>query len=273
MNLNEALKLFRENLDLSKKQFNNEVISDSFYYKVENGANNISADLLFSVLKENDISVSEFIHKADDGLISFVNRYIRIKELMYSKDIKGLSEYKNNKELTIGKTIIDGLIEKNKSNHVSDEIQVRLTEFLCSFNAWNEKHFLTYCLAVKLLSLDNILKLESIYSSSINNDYYKTTYQKDYYAMKISIVYQACCEKEYNVAQKYLLNLKKVLNSELYLYEKIMIDFFENYIAYREKNCKKTAYYQNCVSALSIFKIYDNMFIESLLTYLLNDAS
>jgi Rgg/GadR/MutR family transcriptional activator len=60
LKIGEALKSYRKQKKLTQKEFIRDVLSESYYSKVENNQHRITAEDLFSLLSINNISIQEF---------------------------------------------------------------------------------------------------------------------------------------------------------------------------------------------------------------------
>lgn len=99
MSISETLKFFREGIPMTQKNFCSEIISASYYAKVESGNSNISADLLFQLLKKNNISVTEFFFKVSNSTEEiYVSKFKNIRKAYYTTDIEELTLQKESLE-------------------------------------------------------------------------------------------------------------------------------------------------------------------------------
>ena len=90
-NIGQILKKERKIRGLTQEEFVKEIISESYYSKVERGLNEISAKDLFAILDHNNISEEEFISKLHDSKDSEKDLEIELLQAFYHKDIKEIN--------------------------------------------------------------------------------------------------------------------------------------------------------------------------------------
>ncbi|MCW8106450.1 helix-turn-helix transcriptional regulator [Lactobacillus mulieris] len=96
MTVGEALKQERKNLNLTQSAMAAEVISPSFYSKVENNLHEINVNDLLAILDAHCIDIPSFFMKIDSkvktdyfNLNTFTDRVL---DIWYNKDLKQLAE-------------------------------------------------------------------------------------------------------------------------------------------------------------------------------------
>ncbi len=70
MDIGQALRRERLNLDLTQQQMCEGVLSRSFYAKVESGQYRINAESLFEILLRHQVDITEFLSLIRENYIS-----------------------------------------------------------------------------------------------------------------------------------------------------------------------------------------------------------
>lgn len=98
MQIGEALRTERIKLGLTQNEMSSDIVSRSFYAKVEAGKNKIAADRLFRILFLHNIDISEFndlIQKTYNSDENNLRNDLEEKmaEAFSNKDVDSLTEY------------------------------------------------------------------------------------------------------------------------------------------------------------------------------------
>lgn len=81
MTIGEALKKSRNSLGLTQSQFAHDVVSESFYSKVERGINEITATDLLKLLQVNHINRVDFLAEIEDETNNNLQEDLKIQLL------------------------------------------------------------------------------------------------------------------------------------------------------------------------------------------------
>ena len=150
MTVGEALKQERKNLNLTQSAMAAEVISPSFYSKVENNLHEINVNDLLAILDAHCIDIPSFFMKIDSkvktdyfNLNTFTDRVL---DIWYNKDLKQLAElqteltkYTGNDVsfLNLQVELLTFFIKNERNAKLSDSLMQKLRAELFKQNSWS----------------------------------------------------------------------------------------------------------------------------------------
>lgn len=271
-NISQSLKFFRESKLLTKKEFCSEIVSASYYSKVENGVSNISADLLIKILNKNNISASEFFFRVNNNKeLEFVLLYKEIILAYYSQDIEKLLKIKENvKTSDLFFDVLVLLIKKIKKEELDIEIQEKLKLVLLNVNNWTEQYILLFTLTTVILSEKDLFMISSFFIKSINKSNSVEIHEKSIKIAILNIIYIFLKQKMLKEAEYFIIFSDQNFNTPLSLYDRIVLDFYKNFILYLKKEDKNSTYFlekcKNIVTQLDYYELnYTVKMLENLL--------
>ena len=185
MNIGDKLKLERINLGLTQAEMCKDVISASYYAKIERGIHRINAEDLLIILQKNNINIDSFfsaIERKDDSNVSY-NHLMNMSwnEAYLKQDIPKLkylrNSIKDNKNVTEKeKKLFSSLIEvaiaeiSNNLNSISSEVKKMLQDYIFNLPQWNTVKLSIYGNVLEIYSLkNNMLIIEGILKNGIKN--------------------------------------------------------------------------------------------------------
>ncbi|MFW3589646.1 helix-turn-helix domain-containing protein [Vagococcus fluvialis] len=271
-NVSQSLKFFRESKLLTKKEFCSGIVSASYYSKVENGISNISADLLIRILNKNNISASEFFFRVNNNKeLEFNVLYKKIILAYYSQDIEKLLKIQGNIEASdLFFNVLALLIEKTKNEELDIEIQEKLKLSLLNVNNWTEQYILLFTLTTIVLSEKDLFMISSFFIKSISKSNSVEMYEKNIKIAILNIIYIFLKQKMLKEAEYFIIFSDQTFNTPLSLYDRVVLDFYKNFILYLKKEDKNSTYFlekcKNIVTQLDYYELnYTVTMLENLL--------
>lgn len=180
MTVGEALKQERKNLNLTQSAMAAEVISPSFYSKVENNLHEINVNDLLAILDAHCIDILSFFMKIDSkvktdyfNLNTFTDRVL---DIWYNKDLKQLAELQTELTKYTGNDVsfLNLQVElltcrfKNERNaKLSDSLMQKLRAELFKQNSWSLSSLKIFRLTMRIYDLDQL----TFFMASIMNKF------------------------------------------------------------------------------------------------------
>ncbi|MGY3750803.1 helix-turn-helix domain-containing protein [Vagococcus acidifermentans] len=134
MDIGNTLKKIRIERGLSQKEMCHDIVTTSYYSKVERGIHQISADNLLIILQKNNISVTDFFElvNLNDVYKNSLNTAIsnEIEQAYYQLDVSHLKRIEEN---------LNNIFQKNDYNYIFYTNLIKLT----LFNINQDKNLLT----------------------------------------------------------------------------------------------------------------------------------
>ncbi|WEV51778.1 XRE family transcriptional regulator [Lactobacillus sp. ESL0731] len=241
MEISELLKKYRMAQKKSQQEWSGDIISRSFYAKVERGVHRISFEDLLNLLNFNHISVIEFINKlSSDNYPSnekekhlyhyIINSYYQKSEtnLINAKEQVANSNLFNKKELLI---LINSLIAlvNNNFDKIDKASKVEIETTLFNIENFNEFNLKLYCDCMHFYPLQTNL----IISKNIVQKFLKIEKLQISVLGIISNILGLCIEHNYYSETDFFIDSAAQITTrpELFFY-KNMIEFFKSMIAY-----------------------------------------
>ncbi|CCI80875.1 helix-turn-helix domain-containing protein [Lactobacillus hominis] len=226
MEIGTQLKKIRILLGLTQKEFCADIVTESFYSRVESNRSNISMAKLIEILNYNHVSLYDFFKPIiqeqfeDEVIIAFIDQ-----------DVSKLKKY--------SETTIDGhreiiklmaAILENKDFKVSKDCLEQMNNFVQTNDLANEKVLIVQLLLAHLSpieDLDQIVQRLS-YASSIN---------KDNLSLRIIAQTLLVCaqrfykDKQYESAKKALGLIDDLPNRSVLTLEKVLSKYYKALIS------------------------------------------
>lgn len=270
MSISESLHFFRESLGKNQKDFASDIITPSYYNRVEHGDSNISAHILLELLQKNNISIHEFFIKMNDGKECEFIEWYKILNVAYYRNDREVVEttIKNipveNHFNLVGKL----LLQQMNKECISERKRAHLKKYLMEVNQWSEYHILLFILLTKLLTAEELILLFGIFAKNIQDTSTYKIYEKDIVLALLNIVGVCIKQKKINEAEYFLTLLPQVLNNPSYLLEKIISDFYAHLILIT-KNIEKELHLKTCYQLIELFKKYEMNVLSRILENLI----
>ena len=250
MTIGELLKDCRIQQKKTQRQWVNDVVSPSFYAKVEKNLSSISADNLIELLNVNKISLTDFFGKLNHQAKTVHDENLEIdrmvNEAYYQNSVHDLQQIRNfvaesdfpNKEDKLD--IIDifiAIINKNLSSIDSGVID-RLKERTFDVSHFNSDSLRLYCNLMSFYDLDSNLLISKrvirqfIGSSSID-------IQKLVLSIIINMMILCIRNKRFEETEFYVSSEKQIKTKPDIFFYKTIAPAFENIIKYHyDQNSK-----------------------------------
>lgn len=180
MNIGKALKQERIRLNLSQSQMSGNILTKSFYSKVERGICDIRADDLLSILNLHNIDYFSFFKKiksenADNELSevecnnllhtayyqSDWSKIIQLQNLLAKKDTSKLDLNSINAQIIIIKAVISNTLDK-----ISEDDKEYIKRTIFETNNWTENSLRLFAISMFIFNTDDI---DSIMKIILNN--------------------------------------------------------------------------------------------------------
>lgn len=87
MKVEKVLRNYRIGLGLTQKEMAADIISPSFYSRVESGKSKITVDDLLNILKLHKINISDFFNQLDDSTASSSDQKDIVTDLLFNHDL------------------------------------------------------------------------------------------------------------------------------------------------------------------------------------------
>ena len=250
MTIGELLKDYRIQQKKTQRQWVNDVVSPSFYAKVEKNLSSISADNLIELLNVNKISLTDFFGKLNHQAKTVHDENLEIdrmvNEAYYQNSVHDLQQIRNfvaesdfpNKEDKLD--IIDifiAIINKNLSSIDSGVID-RLKERTFDVSHFNSDSLRLYCNLMSFYDLDSNLLISKrvirqfIGSSSID-------IQKLVLSIIINMMILCIRNKKFEETAFYVSSEQQIKTKPDIFFYKTIAPAFENIIKYHyDQNSK-----------------------------------
>ncbi|WEV51261.1 transcriptional regulator [Lactobacillus sp. ESL0731] len=250
MKIGELLKEYRVSQSKTKKEWAGNVISPSFYARVEKGANRISAEDLIKLLQQNYVSVLAFFSKLiqNDYRIGQEEHEIRrlINEAYYKtsktelQQIKNIiieSELKNKKDKLM---IIDVCLASlnGNFNNLSKNIQQELKDKIFSAEKFDKNNINLYNNCMGIYDFESNLIISKRIIKQCRNER-NIIIQKNILAIILNMIILCIKSNHYEEIEFFLQSGQEIITiPETYFY-KNMLDFFKNFVMYHFSNDQK----------------------------------
>lgn len=264
MTIGELLKEYRLSQNKKQKEFIGQIISPSYYSKVEKNIHRITASDLLALLHYNDISPRDFFTQLDQD-DQFKYQQLRdFNDLMldayYNNDKKELEHIKSlidqsslaKKDKQEQKLLVDGWLEsmKKPDEDPDNEVRRKIKEQIFNIPNLNEAKITLFCNFMRFLDLDT----DKMIATQIINQYQKENdidIQEKILAIIINILVFTIEQHKLNDIDFFIQSATQIkTNPDLFFYKNDLL-FFENFIEYLKTNNKKAL--NNCKIAINNF--------------------
>ncbi|MGN1272257.1 MAG: helix-turn-helix domain-containing protein [Lactobacillus sp.] len=183
MTIGEALKKERKDLGLTQTEMAGNVLTKSFYSKVEREQHEIKAIDLIKILRLHDINVSQFFNqignnqKIDDQKYSFKMYLSELHRAYYQKDLGQLSKLQEQLKEEVQTSEILNLETQaivikayltHSLNMLTDKEKADIKKQIFKTKDWNENSLRLLAIAMPLFDLEDL----KIIINTIFNKYY-----------------------------------------------------------------------------------------------------
>lgn len=246
MDIGSTLKIIRDSKGLSQNQFCTNILSRSFYSKVENNQSNISSDLLLSLLKNVNVTLGEFEYIQNNYTLNTDFQLIaKIKQTLYNENISELltiiETLKNSAKqeeqfyLVISSNYIH-LLTHEKINHQELE-DVR--QYLLDIPTWQMYEFKLFLLCAPLFTTQSLLWFTQQLVKSFEKNKNYTGYIQEFIQVLIHLSTALLAENMTDDAYYYLQLARTYSRGNLYMYENLLITLLEKIRLYNKGSIKE----------------------------------
>ena len=250
MTIGELLKDYRIQQKKTQRQWANDVVSPSFYAKVEKNLSSISADNLIELLNVNKISLTDFFDKLNhqaktvhdenleiDRMVNEAYYQNSVHDLQQIRNFVAESDFPNKKDKLDIIDIFIAIINKNLSSIDSGVID-RLKERTFDVSHFNSDSLRLYCNLMSFYDLDSNLLISKrvirqfIGSSSID-------IQKLVLSIIINMMILCIRNKKFEETAFYVSSEQQIKTKPDIFFYKTIAPAFENIIKYHyDQNSK-----------------------------------
>lgn len=259
MKIGEILKKYRLNLGLTLSEMSADIVSTSYYSKVEKGQHRISAEDLFDILSVHSISLGTFINElTEEGdkpsiiqqkILSFY--YDRDAEAIRSTLKKLDDKDSEDEQMTIA-LATSCLYNLDDTFTISDNSIDMIKEKIFTLPNWNYFKLSLYTNFISFYDSEtNHLIIRSILSKDISK--YKKEEQSAIVAILLNFADDLIEENELSYASYYLQKAEAILTPlpELLFY-KVILNFNKNILNYLQSNDYR--YIDKCRETIDFFR-------------------
>ncbi|MCO6532112.1 helix-turn-helix domain-containing protein [Lactobacillus sp.] len=255
MKIGDLLKKYRLSRGKTKKAWAGDILSPSFYARVENGSNRISAEDLIDLLHANDISVVEFFGQLNpqDRLVN-ERRYqflFAINEAYYQDSKADLLKIRDticksnlpdkSEELMILDVYL--AIVDDEYDSINQETLHELKDRIFMANEFDIDTMNLYCNCMAFYDFDTNLMISSKLVKQYQGNQ-NSLIEKNLLGIIINMLNFCIKEQRYEEAKQFINSANQIApKPEIYFY-KNMIIFFTNIIRYHTNSDEK--YLETC---------------------------
>lgn len=250
MTISELLKKYRIEQMKTQKQWVGDVISASFYTKVERNLSRISVEDLIALLHFNQISVIDFFGKLNQKDKSIHHRKLEIsrmaneayyrnskKELQQIRDIVVESDLpnKDNEILIIDAYV--AVIDKDIT-HLDRNIISKMKEKVFNISNFDEDGLIVYCNFMSFYDLNsNLLLSKKVIKQFIGSSSVKI--QKIILGIIINMLIFCIQNKKFDETEVFINYAEQIKAQPDIFFYKDIIPIFDNVIKYHYEHKKK----------------------------------
>ncbi|RHW50325.1 hypothetical protein DS834_06660 [Lactobacillus bombicola] len=264
MTIGKLLKKHRISQGKTQQEWVHNIISRSFYGKVEREVHQINVEDLLNLLHYNNISVFHFFSELNDqdNILNQKENIIRkmIIDAYYKNSTSALSKIKekienielpNKNELLIIIKVFTVLINKKYSYITENDKKVIMNTFF-NENFFEKDNLKIYCNFMRFYSFENNLFMTKRIINRLDNT---QDIQQQIIILSITInMLGFCIEKNhYQEADFFIKAADKIITDPKTFFYKSVITLFKNIIYYRSN--PQTCYLDNCKLIIKLFKI------------------
>ncbi|QNQ81106.1 helix-turn-helix domain-containing protein [Lactobacillus sp. PV034] len=263
MTIGELLKEYRIRQDKKQKEFIGNIISPSYYSKVEKDLHRITVEDLTALLHYNNIPLWDFFSRLDSS-DEFNHQQIKnLNDMMldayYSGDKERFSEISNlidesnlsPKDKEEQKLLVAGWVEsmKNEEDPADEELRNKLKEKIFSIPNFNEDKIVLFCNFMAFYDFESNKTITRQIMLQYQNTQNRKI-QEDILAIIGNMLALITINKKYDQAVFYIEAANKIKTRPETFFYKNIIFFHENFINYHLTN--NILYLQNCEKAVEV---------------------
>ncbi|WP_165964802.1 helix-turn-helix domain-containing protein [Periweissella cryptocerci] len=236
--IGEKFKNIRESKNLSLRFVAGNTTTSSFLSKFERGISGISLDTLMPVLRNMNMTTSEFLNYVIDADDSYYTLQINaLRKLSMANDTQKLIEKSNEENELWGKThdithqhlalIAKALWCENEGKLLEPYEQKQIQEYLFNAEVFYHYELIMINYTLSALPIEYQIQMGKEMFNKLPNNYFVTEY-RDIITMIINNIIISCIEEEYyEVAAEYIAMLKSNFDSSVYYRVHVQLKFFQ----------------------------------------------
>ncbi|MFK8243129.1 MULTISPECIES: Rgg/GadR/MutR family transcriptional regulator [unclassified Facklamia] len=265
MEIGEVLRSYRRSLGLTQQEMAANVLTTSYYSKVEKGYHRISAEDLFEILDLHGIKLMSFYEKyhKNDKVLEFNRRVREITQAYNAMDTDALNRLKNqicvsklpNKEqqiLMFLLKIVMAIINQDIDS-ISEQDKIEIKNKIFNLENWDDFKLTLYANVMIIYSVDaNQVMIGNI----LTEDLEIMNSEKQALILTILINFILICiyQKEFHLAYYYIEKIKNVTTRpQTNILHKMMSEFLFNYLNYRDN--REEIFYDNMQTIIKSFEL------------------
>lgn len=282
MEIGEILKAYRNQKKLTQKEFIRDVVSESYYSKVENGMHRINAEDLFRLLKQNQISLTDFadqlyIFNEENSLtllenklyVFFYNNQMEELDILVTMAKQDSTLSDDEKELFFALIdILKELEDSSGSIHISEQNKKMLKDKILEDENWTNRSMMLFANTLHIYDFeDTTFLLQSLLRKRLDYDFTGIHNDNSIIFATILLNYVSICigQKELHLTRKPLQVLNKMPKTPEYTFYRLMLRF---YIEMIDLLVGRTTSRKNILAVIDSFKLIDRLsFSDSLYHY------
>ena len=206
LGIGDLLYKYRQSLGLTLSEMSADIVSISYYSKVEKGQHRISAEDLFDILNVHSISLETFINELTEegGTLDFIQQ--KILSFYYDRDSEAIrnilerfeDKFDENEQMTTA-LAVSCLYKLDDTFIISDKSINRIKEKIFSLPNWNYFRLSLYTNFISFYDVDmNHLIIRSILSKDMSK--YRKEEQSAIVAILLNFVDQLIQKEELRYA-------------------------------------------------------------------------
>ncbi|AOV08930.1 helix-turn-helix domain-containing protein [Sporosarcina ureilytica] len=263
MQIGSAFNIIRKNKGLSQREVAANIISTSFYSKLETENSNISADLFFQLLDNLDITPEEFEYIYNDYAHTPKRKIDDLcKQIYYAGEIDKLHEKKIEIEEIYKSTdddfydrlsiLLYCLIQTYNSEKYDPEIIKPIHSYLFTVETWGLYEIRLFTTCIKAFEIDTVLLLSNQLLNNLKA--YSTFYfhERDIITVLINIIITCLDNNRLEEADYYIAVAKNRLKSEELMFERNLINYLFGISLIHHH--REDEGYQIAMASIDIFK-------------------
>lgn len=259
MEIGELLKKYRLNMGLTLSEMSADIVSTSYYSKVEKGQHRISAEDLFEILNVHSIPLEAFTNELTEegNTLSIIQQ--KILSFYYDRDVEaissileGLKDKDNEDEQMTIALAVSCLYNLDDTFIIPDNSIDMIKEKIFSLPNWNYFRLSLYTNFISFYDIDtNYLIIRSILSKDMSK--YRKEEQSAIVAILLNFVDELIEKEELTYAIYYLQKAEEILTllPELLFYH-VLMNFNKNIINYLTSD--EYIYIKKCEETIGFFK-------------------
>ncbi|MBK0348788.1 helix-turn-helix domain-containing protein [Aerococcaceae bacterium zg-ZJ1578] len=267
MEIGEVLKSYRRSLGLTQQEMAANVLTTSYYSKVEKGYHRISAEDLFEILDRHDIKVGEFYNKyrRNKNTSQYTRLMRQVVQAYYNLDNNSLDDVENKifyssvsedeQQILLFLVKMSRAMINQDFDSISEQDKMEMKNKIFDLENWSGYKLALYSNAMFIYDIE---ANQSIIGSILSEDLDIMDSDKQSKVLTILINFIMLCiyNKEYNLARYYIKKIKLVTTRpQINVVHKLMNEFYHNFLEYKEK--KETVFYKKMMHIMDSFELVE----------------